>query len=602
MVDENKREDLGAPLFIKLSDEYVKPKAVEEDNDRWVMIGENDDYYDYVDECYEYSTTNNAIINSLSLQIYGEGIDATDSATKPQGYVELKKLVKPRDFRKIAADLARYTSYAVLMIMSKDGKKVAKMSHVAMRTVRPEKCDDNGRIMNFGVSWNWEEVRDKGIDPDYIYPNWEHKEQLKGKKAYLYVVRPYSPAHFYFGPVSYQGGLKYAEIERRLASFRLNLIRKGFTATTMVNFNNGIPEDKKERRRIEDGIKAKFTAEYNDEPDTIAVTFNADKEHAPTIESVPINDAATQFEEISKEASSKLIVAHRITSPMLVGIKQDVGLGNNADEIKTAYQLYDNLTVRPMKNLLLESVEEALAFNGVILDLYVKTLTPIEYTDTTEAVTFEEKEKETGVKMSAVPDITAERLDALAEYLVEKGESEEDLLAEHELYDVNWADDEDENTNLEAYLNREFTNLNANEESSQDTEQFKVRYSYKKTTKGSVEVDRHRPLCDRLVNAGLLYRKEDITTMSSAGGAEDQGQEYNVFLYKGGVNCQHGWERRIYRKRLKKNGEPWGGGAMNGVTRVQFYDAVRAGVKFNRREDKKAFTAPRDTPTKGAKS
>ena len=36
------------------------------------------------------------------------------------------------------------------------------------------------------------------------------------------------------------------------------------------------------------------------------------------------------------------MVAHRIVSPMLLGIKDQSGLGNNADEIKTASLLMDN--------------------------------------------------------------------------------------------------------------------------------------------------------------------------------------------------------------------------------------------------------------------
>jgi hypothetical protein len=32
----------------------------------------------------------------------------------------------------------------------------------------------------------------------------------------------------------------------------------------------------------------------------------------------------------------KIMVAHRIISPMLLGIKDNTGLGNNAEELKTA--------------------------------------------------------------------------------------------------------------------------------------------------------------------------------------------------------------------------------------------------------------------------
>lgn len=592
--------------FIKLSESYVAPHAIEDDGQRWVMIGDNDDYYDYIEDCYEFSPTNNAIITSLALQIYGKGIDATDSARNVQGFVNLQKMLRPTDARKCAADLALYTSYAMLYIMSKDGKKIAEIKHIPLRTIRPEKCDEKGRIMHYGVSWDWDAVRSGDKEPQHVYMNWQHSEGAPSQKSYIHVVQPYSPSHYYFNPVSYQGGLKYAEIEKRLASFRLNLIKKGFSATTMINFNNGVPEDAKERRRIEQGIKDKFTGEMNDEPDTIAITFNADREHAPTIESVPINDAATQFEELSKEATNKIIVAHRVTSPMLVGVKTETGLGNNADEIKTAFQLFDNTTVQPWKELLLEGVDEALRFNGYSLDLYIKTLAPIEFTDTSQVATVDEKEKETGVKMSAAPLIDSDDLDAIGDYLATLGQSEDDLLEDFELVDAQMVEDEGEDWDLEAYLNREVLNLDANQKSAIDTDLIKVRYVYKETAKRPVVDNTHRPLCSKLMSAGLIYRKEDIVSMSSKGGAEDKGQQYNVFLHKGGANCQHGWERRIYMKRTTKDGSAWGGGAMNGVKRTTISQAIKTGIEWHRnaairKADALAKTAPRDTPTRGYK-
>ena len=89
--------------------------------------------------------------------------------------------------------------------------------------------------------------------------------------------------------------------------------------------------------------------------------------------------------------------------------------------------------------------------------------------------------------------------------------------------------------------------------------------------------------------------------MSSKGGAQSKGQEYDVFLHKGGANCQHGWERRIYKKKAKKDGTAWGGGALNGVTKAQIYEAIKAGAKVEQAEAKKALVAPRDTATKGYK-
>ena len=97
----------------------------------------------------------------------------------------------------------------------------------------------------------------------------------------------------------------------------------------------------------------------------------------------------------------KLMVAHRVTSPMLLGIKDSTGLGNNAEELETASLLFDNTVIRPFQNLIIKALDEILAVNGISLDLYFKTLQPLEFVDRSSAVTKEETEKQTGEKLSA---------------------------------------------------------------------------------------------------------------------------------------------------------------------------------------------------------
>jgi hypothetical protein len=52
-------------------------------------------------------------------------------------------------------------------------------------------------------------------------------------------------------------------------------------------------------------------------------------------------------------------------------------------------------------------------------------------------------------------------------------------------------------------------------------------------------------------------------------------QAYSIWKHKGGVNCYHKFERRIYVKRKKVNGEAWGGGAMNGVKKTSVAQAIK---------------------------
>tara|TARA_R110000751_G_scaffold78796_1_gene158998 strand:+ start:2807 stop:4798 length:1992 start_codon:yes stop_codon:yes gene_type:complete len=91
-----------------------------------------------------------------------------------------------------------------------------------------------------------------------------------------------------------------------------------------------------------------------------------------------------------------------------------------------------------------------------------------------------------------------------------------------------------------------------------DVGMYKVRYSYQRTNNVPNESgNKSRKFCDIMMNwsdQGLEWTYEDINDMSKSkinGSFAEKGQtSYDLFLYKGGCYCRHGWIRRIYfRKR-----------------------------------------------------
>jgi hypothetical protein len=191
-------------------------------------------------------------------------------------------------------------------------------------------------------------------------------------------------------------------------------------------------------------------------------------------------------------------------------------------------------------------------------------------------------------------------MEELAAELVAKlqniGESEEELLSDYEMVDSEIVDSEEEEYDVEAYLNSR-TELVAQDPSEQDSKRYKVRYFYAKGTSASPSGP-SRTLCRSLIAAKRVYRMEDIKELSSNGGAEAQGASYSVWLYKGGANCYHRWERRVYRKKLTKDGEIYGGGTLSGTTIINVNEAVRQGFKLPK-NPKEVAIAPIDSDYQG---
>jgi len=61
-----------------------------------------------------------------------------------------------------------------------------------------------------------------------------------------------------------------------------------------------------------------------------------------------------------------------------------------------------------------------------------------------------------------------------------------------------------------------------------------------------------------MLEANKLYRKEDIDQMSfsnvNMGFGVKGANNYNIFFYKGGVNCRHKWERVTFVKQGLEGG------------------------------------------------
>lgn len=371
---------------------YTAPPVVENARNEWVEYGEDNNYFQYLIDRYNGSPTNNAAVNGISEMIYGRGLEATDSEEKPEAYAQMRELFSKDCMKKVCYDYKMMGQSAVQVIYSKDHSHIVQVNHIPVETLRAEKAE-LGKVQGYFYHPNWSDMR-RDEKPKRIPAFGTSKEGLE-----ILYIRPYKAGFYYYSPVDYQGGLQYAELEEEIANYHLNNIQNGLQPSMLINFNNGTPS-KEIRDEIERSIYEKFSGTSN--AGKFILAFNDSKELSATIEPVILNDAHQQYQFLSDEAMKKVMVSHRIVSPMLVGIKDQTGLGNNAQELETASLLMDNTVVRPMQVTIIDELQKILEYNEIELDLYFMTLQPLEFTDLTNAMTDAEVEKETGVKPAQV--------------------------------------------------------------------------------------------------------------------------------------------------------------------------------------------------------
>ena len=520
---------------------YTSPKVTEIRGKDYVSYGADNNYYQYLIDRYNGSPTNNAIVNGISEMIFGKGLDATDSNRKPDQYAQMMTLFTKDCTRKLVYDLKLMGGCAMQVIYSKDRSKIVQVEHFPVETLRAEKCNEEGDIEGYYYFKDWTKIKPSD-EPKRIPAFGYSKEAIE-----ILFVKPYRAGFYYYSPVDYQGGLQYAELEEEISNYHLNNIMNGLAPSMLINFNNGVPNEE-ERQLIENKIHQKFAGSSNS--GKFILSFNDNTETAASIEPVQLSDAHQQYQFLSDESSKKIMVSHRVVSPMLLGIKDNSGLGNNADEIKTASTLMDNTVIRPFQTLLIDSFDRILAYNKIALNLYFKTLQPLEFTDLDNVIDKETREEETGVKMSSnKPQVDEE----FADFMVDFGEDEN--LEEWELVDERPVDYDQEEA-LDKMLGLASTgSARPNAKSEQDGKsgdlRFKVRYQYaplQTTTKNGENVS--RDFCRKMVAAKKIYRKEDIQQMSqkavNAGWGPNGADTYDLWLYKGGGSCHHFWMRKTY--------------------------------------------------------
>jgi hypothetical protein len=331
---------------------YTTPVVKEVQGKDFVEYGDNNDYFGYLIDRYNGSPTNNAILNSLMDMTFGKGLDATDSAKKPSEYAAMRGLFTKSCLQKVVADYVMMGQCSFQVVYSQDHNTIVEVQHIPIETLRAARCNEDGEIEAYYYAKDWREVASRRETPVRIPAFGKSKEGLE-----ILYIKPYRAGFYYYSPVDYQGGLPYAELEEEIANYHINNIQNGLSPSMLINFNNGVPSEE-ERRSIEQQIATKFSGSSNSGKFILA--FNDNKDLAATVDPVQLSDAAEQYQFLSAEATQKIMVSHRIVSPMLLGIKDNSGLGNNAEELKTASTLLDNLVIRPKQEIIIDGIDQIL--------------------------------------------------------------------------------------------------------------------------------------------------------------------------------------------------------------------------------------------------
>jgi len=557
---------------------YNIPHITEKDNKDWIEFGADNLYPQYLIELFTGSGINGAIVKGVSSMIAGDqqdtcqGLDVVDKdeleGDAKEQYLKFSKLLKNgsrNTIKNLCFDLKLFGTCYVNVIWNKTKTAIAEIKHIPSQYIRSGKADSYGNVNEFYYSYDWSNIRKhkprliKAFDPD---------DRIETSQ--LLQIKEYNPQSFYYGIPDYVGGTDYIKLDMSIAELHLANIDNNFMPSCMVNFANGIPTEE-ERREVERKLNAKFSGSGNS--GKLIITFNDGKETAPEI--VPLNtgDNDDKYQFLSTEVSRKVLTSHRITSPLLFGVKGDgAGFGNNADELRDSYSLFNNTVIKVFQSTVLEGLDRIFRINGIdSLGIYFKTLKPADFLDLDSIDAIDEQEA--GVD---IEDETIEQMESIiAKHKKKKFKTEQltdeqfdtifNNLKGEKIDDKKWVlvdeKDEGDEESITSWVKRKILKrkdfggvISANPDnvfdfSYLDKSFYRIRFRYVRADWSPSSSS--RDFCQNMMaQSNMTYRIEDIDRASRGGVNSEFGHNrsaYDLFRWKGGPFCKHAWRMALYR-------------------------------------------------------
>jgi hypothetical protein len=360
--------------FLKF-DQVPLPVYKEVKGKEYIYYGERNDYPNYLLRIYNNSAKHNAIVTGKVDYICGNGwgVKSEDEMEKAKVFGMIDKVNRKEESlneltNKLVTDLTIFGGYYLQIIWTKATGEIAEMYHVDYYKVRT-----NADNTEFYVSDNWIKNDNVNPRPDFeTYPAFDPNNTTGSQILYFKEYR--AGVNTYSLP-DYRGAISYIELDISIGEYHLNTINNGMFSSKLINLNGG-KVSQEEEDRIEKQFQNKFSGSKN--AGKFMLAFNDSKENEPSIIDLSGTELDKHFDLLNLTVQQEIFSGHKITSPMLFGIKTEGQLGGRS-ELRDAYQLFQNTYVNAKQRALEETINYLYKFNDVTAKLELKATEPISF-------------------------------------------------------------------------------------------------------------------------------------------------------------------------------------------------------------------------------
>ena len=384
-------------VFLTNFEKQIEGSAVTRKNALgWVNWGVKNNYPNLLLDLYNQSPTHRSAINFAMMSILGNGVDYEQMQLNGDEVVPNYAQTWDEVIKSLALDYILYGSYAIQVIMNKDGNTYS-FWHMPLEKVRWGEYDEDGQITSYWISNDWTAI---GQNPPIEIEALDMKSEMKLDKGkpYLYVYRTYSPTMTYYTQPHYAAAIKAIQAEIEYCNYDLKNIVNGFTPSGVLTLPE--VETDEERQAIIANITRMFQGSEN--ANSVMITFRSNVEDKG-VEYVPFakNQGSFNFyADANQRVINRILEAHQIPNAALIGMPDisNSGFASEADKLQVSYELYNKLTGNYNRMAVIRTLNQMFKMNGIETEVVMKPLNFNDFGDDanvkerTASVEIEEKE------------------------------------------------------------------------------------------------------------------------------------------------------------------------------------------------------------------
>ena len=346
MSDNKQKFDFGVSEFTAA---YVPQYQEVIKNKPWVFYGDDNIFPNHLLALYQYSSINRACINAIDYGVKGKNLTVLEGDSNRIGMANRTETVYDV-FQKCVLDRVLFGGFSLNVVKSNDGG-IAEFYHSDFSRLRAGKEDDFGNIDTYFYSIDWKnptkykplEIPGFNMSPD------------SAPSQIMYFKR-YSPSMSYYPPPDYLGGVTTIQLDIEVKNFHLNNTQNSMMPSMAVIFKNGVPSEE-ERDIMYRQLESKYASTNN--AGRFFLFYAETPETAPEIIPIPNNASDAWYGNMAPQIEQTILTSHRITSPMILGIKTAGQLGGR-NEMLDAYDLFLETVIKPVQEEILKGFEKVL--------------------------------------------------------------------------------------------------------------------------------------------------------------------------------------------------------------------------------------------------